>query len=53
MLEGSGYEQVVDWWSIGCILYEMVLGYPVFRGDSAEEVFLAIMNFSGKKQKIK
>eukprot|EP01091_Cochliopodium_minus_P006026 TRINITY_DN1590_c0_g1_i1.p1 TRINITY_DN1590_c0_g1~~TRINITY_DN1590_c0_g1_i1.p1 ORF type:complete len:814 (+),score=263.89 TRINITY_DN1590_c0_g1_i1:82-2523(+) len=48
MLEGSGYEQVVDWWSVGCILYEMVLGYPIFRGETAEEVFLSIMNFSGK-----
>lgn len=21
-----GYDELVDWWSMGCILYEMILG---------------------------
>lgn len=29
----QGYNQSVDWWSIGVIFYEMVVGYPPFFAD--------------------
>jgi serine/threonine protein kinase len=29
------YDQSVDVWSIGCVLYEYVIGKPVFAGESA------------------
>ena len=32
---------------VGVIIFEMLTGYPAFRGENAEEVFLSIMNFSG------
>lgn len=44
ILEGSGYDAVVDWWSMGCILYEMLVGAPPFTGNSAEEVFASVLN---------
>jgi serine/threonine kinase 38 len=29
----SGYNEAVDWWSVGVIFYEMVVGYPPFYAD--------------------
>lgn len=34
MLRQSGYTETVDWWSIGVILYEMLVGYAPFSSDS-------------------
>ena len=29
----KGYDETVDWWSIGVIFFEMIVGYPPFFSD--------------------
>lgn len=43
VLRGSEYGQKVDVWSAGVILYTMLAGFPPFYGDSAVEVFEAVL----------
>jgi len=45
---GSYYGQEVDWWSLGCVFFEMIFGMPPFQGDTVEEVFLQIDLWSKK-----
>eukprot|EP01117_Protostelium_nocturnum_P010385 TRINITY_DN3735_c0_g1_i1.p1 TRINITY_DN3735_c0_g1~~TRINITY_DN3735_c0_g1_i1.p1 ORF type:complete len:898 (+),score=321.11 TRINITY_DN3735_c0_g1_i1:330-3023(+) len=40
----NGYDELVDWWSLGCILYEMIIGFPPFMGDTPNEVFMSIVD---------
>ncbi len=44
MLQGFGYGAMVDWWSVGCILFEMLSGSLPFSGSSAELVFHDVLS---------
>jgi len=35
----------VDWWSMGVILYEFLVGVPPFNDDSVEKIYDNILNF--------
>ncbi|KAH3675985.1 hypothetical protein WICMUC_002281 [Wickerhamomyces mucosus] len=43
---GTGESEVSDWWSVGCILFEFIFGYPPFHDSTPERVFKNIL--SGK-----
>uniref|UniRef100_A0A6B2L7K7 non-specific serine/threonine protein kinase n=1 Tax=Arcella intermedia TaxID=1963864 RepID=A0A6B2L7K7_9EUKA len=42
-MEGGSYYNVdCDWWSLGCVFFEMLAGSPPFTGDTPEELFTHI-----------
>ncbi|XP_035827473.1 microtubule-associated serine/threonine-protein kinase 3 [Aplysia californica] len=40
----QGYGKPVDWWSMGIILYEFLVGCVPFFGDTPEELFSQVVN---------
>lgn len=42
-ISGSGQDEVSDWWSLGCILFECLYGYPPFHADTPDQVFENIL----------
>ena len=42
-INGLGQDERSDWWSLGCILFEFIYGYPPFHADSPEKVFENIL----------
>lgn len=43
--EENGYGEEVDWWSLGCIFFEMLIGFPPFTASTPEDVFDNILNW--------
>ncbi|EGG14096.1 putative protein serine/threonine kinase [Cavenderia fasciculata] len=41
----KGYGDEVDWWSLGCMFYEFVIGIPPFDGESPEEVMDSVLKW--------
>lgn len=44
MILRQGYGKPVDWWSMGIILYEFLIGCVPFFGETAEELFAHTVN---------
>uniref|UniRef100_A0AAR2M4L4 protein kinase C n=1 Tax=Pygocentrus nattereri TaxID=42514 RepID=A0AAR2M4L4_PYGNA len=44
VLTDSSYSRAVDWWGLGVLIYEMLVGESPFPGDDEEEVFDSIVN---------
>lgn len=42
IIEGRKYDEKVDIWAAGCIVYTLLIGKPPFQGASQPEVFSAI-----------
>lgn len=42
-INGLGQDEMSDWWSLGCILFEFLFGYPPFHAETPEKVFENIL----------
>lgn len=45
VLSKKGYGVECDWWSLGAIMYEMVLGYPPFYSEDPMVTCSKIINW--------
>jgi serine/threonine protein kinase len=52
VLMRRGYTQSCDWWSVGVILYEMLVGQPPFLANSPEETQNKVCNVAVQKSLI-
>jgi len=44
VLTETSYTRAVDWWGLGVLIYEMLVGESPFPGEDEEEVFDSIVN---------
>ena len=43
VLCGKGYDYSVDWWSLGVLMYEMLVGVCPFEGENKKETMAKVM----------
>ena len=48
---GMAYGMPIDMWSLGCILAELLTGYPIFPGEDEREQLACIMEVFGPPEK--
>lgn len=48
---GMSYGLAIDMWSLGCILAELLTGYPIFPGENEQEQLACIMEVFGPPEK--
>ncbi|XP_072123489.1 serine/threonine-protein kinase 38-like isoform X4 [Mobula birostris] len=41
----NGYNKLCDWWSLGVIMYETLIGYPPFCSETPQETYRKVMNW--------
>lgn len=44
ILLGTGHGATADWWSVGVILFELLVGIPPFNAEHPQKIFDNIMN---------
>uniref|UniRef100_A0A1I8HJZ7 non-specific serine/threonine protein kinase n=1 Tax=Macrostomum lignano TaxID=282301 RepID=A0A1I8HJZ7_9PLAT len=45
VFSNSGYNKSVDFWSVGVIMFEMLVGFPPFCSDTPQETYRKVMRW--------
>ena len=45
VLHGTPYDHTVDYWSLGCMLFETLVGYPPFAGQTPDDTWLNLRHW--------
>ncbi|PAV81211.1 hypothetical protein WR25_14563 isoform H [Diploscapter pachys] len=45
VFQPNGYTKSCDWWSLGVIMYEMLIGYPPFCSETPQETYRKVVNW--------
>ena len=43
--QNQGYGLEVDYWSLGCVFFECLCGYPPFTGQSNDDVWVNVFHW--------
>lgn len=43
IIQSKGHDKAVDWWALGILLYEMLVGYPPFFDESPYKIYEKIL----------
>ena len=46
VIKNKGYGEEIDWWSVGAIFYEMLIGFPPFISETPQITCHKIKNFN-------
>ncbi|KAA8495221.1 putative serine/threonine protein kinase IRE3 [Porphyridium purpureum] len=46
LLRGTGSGPSTDWWALGCIMYEFIMGIPPFHDVTQEKIFTNTLNMT-------
>ena len=42
MIDASGHDHTLDWWALGVLLYEMIIGIPPFFSSNKNQMYFLI-----------
>ena len=44
MIVGSGHDHTLDWWALGILVYEMIIGIPPFYNKNKHQMYYFIQH---------
>jgi len=50
VFQQSGYTKSCDWWSLGVIMFEMLVGYPPFCSETPQDTYRKVMDWRNQLQ---
>jgi serum/glucocorticoid-regulated kinase 2 len=48
MIDGTGHDHTLDWWALGVLIYEMIIGIPPFYHENQHQMYQRIQQGSLK-----